>query len=309
MDQAPATRHIPVLRDQVVAALVQRLGGRYIDCTVGAGGHAEAILTAAGLTAELLGIDTDPLALAAARERLTQFCSQVILLQGNFRRLAEIAKRHGFEQVNGIVLDLGMSSMQLADETRGFSFKSRGVLDMRFDPSQGITAAEFLNSGTEREIAGVLRAFGEEPLARRIAKQIVSLRPIRTSDDLAHAVRLAVPPARVADALARVFQAVRIAVNDELEALQEALKQAVSLLVPGGRLAVISFHSLEDRIVKRFLKRESATCLCPPELPRCVCGHQPRMRLVTRAPIVPGLAEVERNPRSRSAKLRVAEKT
>lgn len=297
-----------VLRDAVVTALVQSPGGCYVDATVGAGGHALAVLEAAGPQARLLGIDADPLALGIAERRLQDHTNQVVLVRGNFRDLAQICAANGFAAVHGVVLDLGLSSMQLADEERGFSFRSQGALDMRFGPEVEATAAQWLNEMSVAEIVATLRQYGEEPFAGRIARQIEAARPLRTAADLAAAVGRAVPQRKRNDSLARVFQALRILVNDELETLDETLPQVESLLAVGGRMAVISFHSLEDRAVKQFIRRESKGCTCPPELPRCVCGRQPALRPVTRKAVTPSAAEVAGNPRSRSAKLRVAER-
>jgi 16S rRNA (cytosine1402-N4)-methyltransferase len=299
---------VSVLRGAVVEALVQAPGGRYVDATVGAGGHALAILEAAGPQARLLGIDADPLALAVAARRLEGHHDQVVLVQGNFRHLEPICAANGFAAVQGLVLDLGLSSMQLADQERGFSFRGDGALDMRFGPEVEATAAEWLNDMSAADVAATLRQYGEEPFAGRIARQIEAARPLETAADLAAAVARAVPQRKLADSLARVFQAIRILVNDELRVLEEALPQAESLLAPGGRMAVISFHSLEDRTVKQFVRRESKGCICPRELPRCVCGRLPTMRPVTRKVVVPDAAEIAGNPRSRSAKLRVAER-
>lgn len=300
--------HVSVLCGAVVEALVRHPGGLYVDATVGAGGHSLALLEAAGTQARLLGIDADPLALRIAAERLRHHSSQVTLVQGDFRHLEAICREKGFGSVDGLVMDLGLSSMQLADEARGFSFRGHGRLDMRFGPDRETTAADWLNAAAADDIASVLRRYGEEPFAARIARQVVAARPLETAADLAAAVMQAVPQRRAADSLARTFQAVRILVNDELQALAQALPQALSLLEAGGRLAVISFHSLEDRLVKQFMRRESQGCVCPPELPRCICGRKPTLKLVARKAIVASEEEVTLNPRSRSARLRVAEK-
>lgn len=305
---APGQEHTPVLIAEVVAALVRGSGGAFVDGTLGAGGHADAVLEAAGPAARLLGIDADPVALAIARKRLERHGPRATIVHGNFRELGAICRRHGFDAVTGVLLDLGLSSMQLADESRGFSFRAGGPLDMRFGAGSGASAAEALRHLDEGELVRVLRHFGEEPFARRIAREVTLAMPVRTAEALAAAVERAVPRPKLADALARTFQALRVYVNEELEALSEALPQAVAVLAPGGRLAVISFHSLEDRIVKQFFRRESRGCLCPPEVPRCICGHTAALRLVTRKPITPAPDEVAANTRSRSAKLRVVER-
>lgn len=300
--------HVPVLRDRVVDLLVQRRGGCYIDGTVGAGGHASAVLEVGGPGTRLLGLDADPVALALARRRLAAHEPRVTLVHANFRQMAQVAERVGFPEADGILLDLGLSSMQLDSSDRGFSFRRSGPLDMRFDPRTRGTAAHLVNTAEEGDLARILRKYGEEPHARRIAHLIVSSRPVSTADQLVEIVTQAVRPPHASSALARVFQALRIEVNDELGALEEGLNQAVDLLRPQGRLAVISFHSLEDRMVKTFIRQLSLTCTCPPDLPVCVCGTVPRLRPVTRRPIFPSEEEAQMNPRSRSARLRVAEK-
>jgi 16S rRNA (cytosine1402-N4)-methyltransferase len=300
--------HIPVLLDEVLAGLDVRPGGRYIDATLGAGGHAAAILGASAPDGELLGLDADPEAVAFARERLRTFDQRAILRVWNFRHLSTVAITQGFEQVDGIVMDLGLSSRQLADAQRGFSFSQEGPLDMRMDPSAGPTAAQLINSLSEAELAQILHEYGEERHARRIARAIVANRPIRTTGHLADLVAQTIGRREKIHPATRTFQALRIVVNQELVALEEALPQARDLLQPGGRLAVIAFHSLEDRLVKRFYQRESRDCICPPEAPFCVCEHEATLRVITRKPIRPTEAEIEDNPRSRSARLRVAER-
>lgn len=305
---AQQEEHVPVLRDRVVDLLVQRPDGCYIDGTLGAGGHASAVLEVGGPGARLLGLDADPVALALARRRLVAYEPRVTLVHSNYRHMADVAQRVGFPPADAILLDLGLSSMQLDSGDRGFSFRRGGPLDMRFDPRTRGTAAQLVNTADEGGLSRILRRYGEEPHARRIAHLIVSSRPVTTADQLVEIVTQAVRPPHASSALARVFQALRIVVNDELGALEEGLSQAVELLRPQGRLAVISFHSLEDRIVKSFMLRLSRTCTCPPDLPVCVCGTVPRLRPVTRRPVFPSEEEVQMNPRSRSARLRVAEK-
>jgi len=255
---------------------------------------------------ELLGIDADPTAIALARQQLTEFRKRVILVQGNFAGLEEIALEHGFGPVDGILLDLGLSSMQLEAAGRGFSFQLDGPLDMRFALSQMTTAAELVNTLSVEELAGILSKYGEEPQARRIARAIVAERPINTTGELAALVERIVGRRRRIHPATRTFQALRIAVNDELECLTEALPQALRLLAPGGHLVITSFHSLEDRLIKEFLRSEARDCLCPPEAPICTCGHRAALGIVTRKPIRPSPDEVTANPRSRSAKLRIA---
>ena len=272
------------------------------------------ILVASAPDGELLGIDADPVALALAGEQLAEFGKRVALVQGNFADLEEIASEHGFGPVDGVLLDLGLSSLQLEAAGRGFSFQLDGPLDMRFDPSAGsghrpgqaTTAADLVNGLSVEELASVLSRYGEEPRARRIARAIVAERPINTTGELAALVERTVGRGRRIHPATRTFQALRMAVNEELECLAEALPQALRLLVPGGRLAIISFHSLEDRLVKQFFRSEARGCLCPPGIPVCVCGHRASLEIVTKKPIRPSAEEVAANPRSRSAKLRIA---
>ncbi len=304
--------HVPVLYRETIEALKPRDGARYVDCTVGAGGHAAGLLEAAGPTARLLGLDADPDALAIARERLARFGDRVELVNVNFSRLAETAGEAGFVPADGVLMDLGVSSMQLDRSPRGFSFQRAEPLDMRFDPRQPLTAADIVNGASEAELRRMLYEYGEESHAAAIARAIVRRRAavrIETSADLAGVVEKVMGPRRGGrHSATKTFQALRIAVNRELENLREALPQALEILAKGGRLAVISFHSLEDRIVKEFMRQEAAQCICPPGLPVCVCGKQATVKLVSRKPIVASPEEVARNPRARSAKLRVAEK-
>jgi len=303
--------HISVLEHAVLDGLQIRAGGCYIDGTVGAGGHAEGILRAGAPDGRLLGLDADPAALAICRERLAPFGKRVTLVHGNFADLATLAQAHGFVPADGILLDLGLSSMELAAPERGFSFQHAGPLDMRFDPHGPVTAADLVNGLSERELADLIYRYGEEPASRAIARAIVAARPVRSTTELAAIVAQAVRRRGKIHPATRTFQALRIAVNDELHVLEQALTAALQVLKSGGvekggRLAVISFHSLEDRIVKQFFARESKDCLCPPETLVCTCGHKATLALVTRKPIVPTADEIMQNPRSRSAKLRIA---
>jgi len=301
--------HIPVLYQEVLVGLQIRPGGRYIDGTVGGGGHAHGILVTSMPDGEFLGIDADPMAVASAGERLAEFGKRVTLVQGNFADLEETALEHGFGLVDGVLLDLGFSSLQLEAAGRGFSFQLDGPLDMRFDPSQTTTAADLVNSLSLEELASILFRYGEEPRARRIARAIVAERPINTTGELAALVEKTVGRRNRKKRLhpaTRTFQALRMAVNEEMECLAEALPQALRLLASGGRLTVISFHSLEDRLVKQFFRREARNCLCPPEVPICICSHRATLGIVTKKPIRPSVEEAAANPRSRSAKLRVA---
>jgi 16S rRNA (cytosine1402-N4)-methyltransferase len=247
--------------------------------------------------------------MARSRERLAPFGQRVVLVQSSFRDLEAVARRHHFSPADGVLLDLGLSSYQLAAPERGFSFLRDGPLDMRFDPSQGRTAADLVNQLPTEELADLLYRYGEETSSRRIAEAIVAARPLATTGQLAEVIAQAVGRRKKhLHPATKSFQALRIAVNDELDALEMALPQAVRVLKPGGRLAVISFHSLEDRLVKRFLRQEAQDCICPTEQPVCTCGHRATLRVVTRRPVQPDESEIKQNPRARSARLRVAEK-
>jgi 16S rRNA (cytosine1402-N4)-methyltransferase len=308
--------HLPVMVEEVIVALSPVAGSFHIDATVGGGGHALRILEASTPDGRLLGLDADQAAIARTARRLAAFGDRLVLRQGNFEAIAELAADAGFGQVAGILMDLGLSSNQLAAADRGFSFRAEGVLDMRFDTTVGVPASELIAGLDEAALVDLFRRYGEEPHARRIARSIVAVRatrPIVSAADLAAVVEAAVPGPRPGTRrrihpATRVFQALRIAVNRELETLPVALAAALDLLRPGGRLVVISYHSLEDRIVKRFVAAERRGCICPPELPVCRCGHSPRLAVVGKQPLAPSDAEVARNPRARSAKLRVAQR-
>jgi 16S rRNA (cytosine1402-N4)-methyltransferase len=305
----PRVTHDPVMLREVLAALDVRPGGRYVDCTVDGGGHAEAILEAAEPGGSLLGIDADPQAIAMSQERLTRFGDGVAIVQGNFRDLDKLCRERGFAPVNGILFDLGLSSHQLAS-ARGFSFRVEAPLDMRFGPEEEPTASYWVNEATEEELADIIWRFGEERQSRRIARAIVNGRPLGTTTELAKAVEQAVgrrSGSQIHPAT-KTFQALRIAVNQELASLAEALPWAHGLLGFGSRLVVISYHSLEDRIVKQFIARESRDCVCPPSQPVCTCDHKATLRPVTRGAVTPSREEIAANPRSRSAKLRAAER-
>jgi len=298
--------HTPVLYQEVLTGLQPKPSGRYIDCTVGGGGHARGILELSSPDGQLLGIDMDPSAIEMATKRLQGYAPRFTLANANFANLREIVQRHGFYPVDGILFDLGVSSFQLEQDERGFSFQREGPLDMRFDPEGEWKAADLVNGLPEEQLAEILLRYGEERQARRIARAIVAHRPLATTRELAEVVRKAVSRRGRIHPATKTFQALRIAVNDELESLAEALPQAVEVLAPKGRLAVISFHSLEDRIVKRFFRDEARGCICPPGTPVCLCGRKPTLEIVTKRPIRPSAEEVEANPRSRSARLRVA---
>ncbi|MBN1309795.1 MAG: 16S rRNA (cytosine(1402)-N(4))-methyltransferase RsmH [Anaerolineae bacterium] len=305
-DQSPP--HIPVLLTAVVDGLAVRPGALCIDGTLGAGGHAEALLDASAPDGRLLGFDRDEAALSIAQARLARFGDRCQTIHASYARMGTLAPPLGCAAVDAILLDLGLSSMQLDDPGRGFAFRAAGPLDMRFNTADGETAADLVNTLPEAALADLIYRYGEERHSRRIARAVVSKRPIATTQALAEVVAGALPGGRreKIHPATRTFQALRIAVNNELGELESALPQAVDLLKPGGRLAVISFHSLEDRIVKQFMKREATDCLCPPELIVCQCGHKATLRLVTRKPIEATEEEVAANPRSRSAKLRIA---
>ncbi len=307
--------HQPVMPSEVLVMLAPQPGSLQIDATIGGGGHTERILEAASPDGRVLGLDADEAAVERVGRRLARFGDRLVLRRSNFRELAEVAPAAGFGAVDGMLFDLGLSSFQLADTDRGFGFRAGGPLDMRFDASRGTPAADLLASLSADDLAALFRRYGEEPAAWRIAKAIVVARasaPVRTAEDLATLVGVTLPrnprkPSRTHPAT-RVFQALRIAVNGELEALEAGLAAAVELLRPGGRLVVLSYHSLEDRIVKQFLNAERRGCTCPPEIPVCVCGKAPRLRLVTRPSLTPTEAEIDANPRARSARLRAAER-
>lgn len=296
--------HIPVLLDEAIEALQVEPGGRYIDCTVGAGGHAAAILEQGG---QILGIDIDPQAIAVAGARLLPYGEKAILINQDFENLEQICFNLGFHPVRGILFDLGMSSLQVNNASRGFSFQYDAPLNMRFNPSQELTAATIINTFAEEQLAHIIETYGEEHRSRQIARSIVANRPFSTTRQLATVVGGTVGVRGRIHPATKTFQAIRIAVNQELERLKVALNQAAGILDRGGRLVVISFHSLEDRLVKDFLRRESRDCICPPRTPVCVCGHHASLKIITKRVITPSPDEVVANPRSRSAKLRVAE--
>lgn len=308
--------HLPVLVDEVISMLAPAPGSLHIDATLGGGGHTERILEATNPDGRLLGLDADPAALARVEARLrARFGGRLVLRQANFRELATVAPAADFGAVDGCLFDLGLSSYQLADRERGFGFRAGGPLDMRFDPSRGVPAAELLATLDANELTALFRRYGEEPKAARIARAIVDSRrvaPIGSAEELAALIERVLPPnprqPRRTHPATRVFQALRIAVNEELEALEAGLHAALDLLRPGGRLVVLSYHSLEDRIVKRFIQSERRGCVCPPEVPVCVCGRNPRLRLITRPSLTPTAAEISANPRARSARLRAAER-
>ena len=301
--------HRPVLYQQTIEYLAPKRLGLYLDCTAGAGGHSEGILKASFPDGKLLALDLDPLAVRLTTARLAQFGERAKVIQASYLEAARILQQMGWDAVDGILMDLGVSSMQLDQQERGFSFRYDAPLDMRFDPGRGLSAADLLNQLAEKELADLIWRYGEERFSRRIARKIVENRPIRTTFQLADLVRAAVSgPHGKIDPATKTFQAIRIAVNDELRTIEQAIPSLISLLKPKGRLAVISFHSLEDRLVKQAFKRESVDCICPPEQLLCTCGHKASIKLLTSKPVVATEQENEENPRARSAKLRVLEK-
>ena len=290
------TAHEPVLYDAVMMALAPCPGGRYIDGTVGAGGHARGILDRSAPDGRVLGIDQDAQALQVAREALSSYGSRLTLVHGSFAQMGALAREHGFYPVDGVLLDIGLSSMQLADPSRGFSLMLDGPLDMRMNPAaMDTTAADLVNTLPEAELADILYRYGEERLSRRIARAIVRERPLQTTAELADLIARTVGRRGRIHPATRSFQALRVVVNNELEALAEGLRQGVELLAPSGRLVLISFHSLEDRLAKYYFREQAQK-------------DPPSVRLLTRKPERSSLAEQQRNPRSRSAKLRAVEK-
>jgi 16S rRNA (cytosine1402-N4)-methyltransferase len=310
--------------EEVLRFLEPEDGGVYIDGTLGGGGHTQAILERSAPSGKVLGIDADAQAIARVRERLADYINtgRLVLVQGNFVELARIVNEASFVSIQGVMLDLGFSSDQVEDAERGFAFSVDGPLDMRLDRSQGESAADIVNSASEQELADIFWRYGEERRSRQIAQRIVKVRarrPIVRTKQLAElaAAGVAFKPGVIHPAT-RTFQALRIAVNHELEHLKQVLPQIVNVLskddhvagqeMKGGRrMVIIAFHSLEDRIVKEFMRREAQDCICPPHVPVCVCGHKARLRVLTPKPVTPTVTETANNPRARSAKLRAAE--
>ena len=303
-----AVHHTPVLVAETVEWLSVSPGKVYLDGTVGEGGHSEAILEASGPNGVVLGIDRDPRSVDAARRRLTGYGDRAQIVHGSYVDMGDLARQAGIERVDGVLLDLGFSSRQVDAEGYGFSFQRDEPLDMRYDPV-GSTAADLLNHTDERELADVIYRFGEERRSRAVARAIVSARPISTTGRLATVVARALGGRRGSRHPAtRTFQALRIAVNEELTHLQAGLDAVPGMLKSSGRLVVISYHSLEDRLVKAWMDREAAQCICPPELPVCACDHEPSVRFVRRRVVRPSASETDHNPRSRSARLRAVER-
>jgi 16S rRNA (cytosine1402-N4)-methyltransferase len=310
-----ATLHRPVLLTELLGALAVRPDGTYVDANLGGGGHAEAVLEASGPRGLLLGIDADGGAIEMSRVRLARFGDRLSTFHGSSSHLARAITDAGFSEVDGVYFDLGLSSDQLVDRERGFGIRAGGLLDLRFDTRSGESAAELLAQASATELEQIFRDYGEEPHAAKIARAIVATRvsaPITTAEDLCALVEQSVPkrygpPSRIHPAT-RVFQALRIAVNDELTALSTALAAAIAALSVGGRIVVLTYHSLEDRIVKQAFAAAARDCICPPRVPVCTCANQAALRLITKHPITASEAEIAANPRSRSAKLRAAER-
>lgn len=306
--------HVPVMLEEVINILQPRPGQTFVDCTVGGGGHAKAIVERIIPGGKLIGIDRDADALRTAAELLTEYRENVILEKSDFGNLEAVIKGFGFRTVDGVLFDLGVSSHQLELAERGFSFRYNAPLDMRMDVTQPITARELVNSLSERHLAEMIHKYGDEKWAKRIARSIVerrTIRPIETTLELVDAILAAIPPGAKGGRIhpaTRTFQALRIAVNREFESLQAGLKAGIGLLVSGGRLCVLSYHSGEDRIVKDMFARYAGRCTCPPGLPICSCGAEKIIKILTKRPVTPSEDEVRKNPRARSAKLRAAEK-
>lgn len=306
--------HITVLKEEAVTGLHIRPDGIYVDCTLGGAGHSASIASQLGAGGRLIAIDQDETALANAREKLAEYGDRVTLVKSNFRHVKQVIEELGLPGVDGVLFDLGVSSPQLDVGERGFSYNEDAALDMRMDLQAPLTAHEIVNEWDEAEIAKLIWEYGEEKFSRKIARKIIQERekaPIETTGQLVEIIKEAIPaPARRTGPhpAKRTFQAIRIAVNDELAAFEEAIADAIAVLNPGGRVSVITFHSLEDRICKQVFQKFAQGCICPPDFPQCGCGRTPVIKLITRKPIVPSEQELEMNPRSRSAKLRVAEK-
>lgn len=312
MDET-GSRHVPVMKEEVVALLRPHLGGRFLDGTLGGGGHALALLESSTPDSLLLGIDQDAAALALAARRLAPFAKRCTLVRDNFSNAPAVLHALQWEGVDGVLLDLGFSSLQVEDGERGFSFLRPGPLDMRMDSRQNLLAADVVNHAKEEELKKIFREFGEEPAAGACARAVVRARahaPIQTTADLAQVIDHVAPRSSRSHLhpATRVFQALRIVVNRELEHLSTFLREGYRLLRPEGRMVILSYHSLEDRLVKEAFRRWAATCLCPPQLQVCVCDWSPQVRILTPKPLTPSADEVAKNPRARSARLRAVER-
>tara|TARA_B100000427_G_scaffold24937_1_gene18509 strand:- start:2450 stop:3352 length:903 start_codon:yes stop_codon:yes gene_type:complete len=299
-----------VLTNEVIKGLNITPGGRYIDATLGEGGHSTNILIKSDPGGQVLGIDADHEAVSVAQKRVNYSSDKFLAVNDNFKNIRSIAMKYNFSPVHGILFDLGVSSLQLDAESRGFSFRRADPLDMRFSYNQNLSASQIINNYDENELANLIFYFGEEKKSRKIAKTIVRNRPIKSSLELADLICEVIPRKKnqKINPATKTFQAIRIAVNDELSALETALNESLTVIGEGGRIAVISYHSLEDRIVKNFFKKQSSECICPPRSPVCICKHEKTIKIISKKPIIPSTNEINNNPRSRSAKLRIAER-
>ena len=301
--------HRPVLYQETIQYLTAKNAKRFLDCTAGAGGHSEGLLRESSPDSELIALDLDPTAIALSQERLKPFGNRAKVIKASYLEAPQVLQAQEWNGVDGILMDLGVSSMQFDQAERGFSFRFDAPLDMRFDPHKGQSAADLVNSLSESDLAQIIWEYGEEKFSRRIAKAIVQARPLYTTFELADLVRKAVGKTREQqDPATRTFQALRIAVNDELNVISQAVPSLIELLQTNGRIAIISFHSLEDRIVKNVFRQESTDCICPPEKLICDCGHVATVKVLTKRPITASEDELQTNPRSRSARLRIAQK-
>jgi len=302
-------QHIPVMVPEILKYLEVSSGGRYIDCTLGEGGHTKSLLEASNPGGEVLGIDADHEAIEVSKNRLEEYGERFIYDNSNFKNIKKIAMKSKFVPCHGILFDLGVSSLQLDKESRGFSFRRKAPLDMRFSINQTLTAQDVLNTFSESEISDILYHYGEERQSRKIAKLIIENRPLSNADELSDLIKKNIRQTNYKiNPSTKTFQALRIYINEELNSLSQALEQSLEILGVGGRMAVISYHSLEDRIVKNFFRKESKYCICPPNIPKCDCGHFPKLKIITKKPVSPSQSEIEANKRSRSAKLRVVER-
>jgi len=302
-------QHTPVMVPEILKGLNVSPGGRYIDCTLGEGGHTKSILEASNPGGEVLGIDADHEAIEVSKTRLEKYDDRFIFSNNNFNEIRKIAMKSNFIPCHGILFDLGVSSLQLDKESRGFSFRRKAPLDMRFSVNQTLTAEEVINTFSESEIADILYNFGEERRSRKIANIIVQNRPIKDADELSNLIKTNLKRTNFKiNPSTKTFQALRIYINEELNSLSKALEQSLEVVGVGGRIAVISYHSLEDRIVKNFFRNESKYCICLPNITECDCGHIPKIKIINKKPIIPSQNEIDSNKRSRSAKLRVVER-
>ena len=307
--QGQKAPHRPVRYQETIQYLTAKNAKRFLDCTAGAGGHSEGLLRESSPDSELIALDLDPTAIALSQERLKPFGNRAKVIKASYLEAPQVLQAQGWDGVDGILMDLGVSSMQFDQGERGFSFRFDAPLDMRFDPNKGQSASDLVNGLSESELAQIIWEYGEEKYSRRIAKAIVQARPLYSTFELAEIVRKAVGKTREQqDPATRTFQALRIAVNDELNVISQAVPNLIELLQTNGRIAIISFHSLEDRIVKNVFRQASADCICPPEKLICDCGHVATVKVLTKRPITASEDELQTHPRSRSARLRIAQK-